>query len=283
MIHWLQTPKSTHVAKYVECYWLIEKTSNATAYEYPKLNPDPCAHLIISPKNQTYSYDLNPGIAKGEGSHWLFPHKQTLELDHSKPFIHIGIKFKTGALYSLPEFSNDPLALDRVEQFKDSQLHKQLGFNENKLINAARNNPEQCCEKLDALLAPWLESCTEDQHSKLVDKALKCLSTSPISELGEQLYCSQRTLERSFQRVTGLTLKQCQSMNRLEEMLEYVYQRDSAELDWVDIAFKFGFSDQPHLIRYLKKQLGFTPKIYEKERGLAIDIYGGVNSTQNIQ
>ena len=72
-------------------------------------------------------------------------------------------------------------------------------------------------------------------------------------------------------------------MNRLEEMLEYVYQRDSAELDWVDIAFKFGFSDQPHLIHYLKKQLGFTPKIYEKERDLAIDIYGGVNSNQNIQ
>ncbi|MGR6861736.1 hypothetical protein ACU5EH_16235 [Aliivibrio salmonicida] len=107
-------------------------------------------------------------------------------------------------------------------------------------IDTARSNPEQCCEQLDALLIPWLEKCTEDQHSKLVNKALKYLSSSPISELGEQLYWSQRTLERGFQRVTGLTLKQCQSMNRLEEMLEYVYQRESAELDWVDIAFKFG-------------------------------------------
>ncbi|MGS0725049.1 helix-turn-helix domain-containing protein [Shewanella sp. 0m-11] len=93
-----------------------------------------------------------------------------------------------------------------------------------------------------------------------------------------KFYCSQRTLERSFQRVTALPLKQCQSMNRLEKMLEYVYQRDSAELDWVDVALKFGFSEQPHLIRYLKKQLGFTPKTYEKERGLTIDAYGGVRS-----
>ncbi|MGS0676028.1 helix-turn-helix domain-containing protein [Shewanella sp. 125m-1] len=77
----------------------------------------------------------------------------------------------------------------------------------------------------------------------------------------DKLYCSQRTLDRSFQRVTGLPLKQCQSMNRLEKMLEYVYQRDSAELDWVDVAFKFGSSEQPHLIRYLKKLLGFTPNL----------------------
>ncbi|MGS0826452.1 hypothetical protein ACVBIO_11620 [Shewanella sp. 0m-8] len=47
----------------------------------------------------------------------------------------------------------------------------------------------------------------------------------------------------------------------MEKMLEYVYQRDSAELDWVDVAFKFGSSEQPHFIRYLKKLLGFTPNL----------------------
>ncbi|MDN3680852.1 AraC family transcriptional regulator [Vibrio tapetis subsp. quintayensis] len=278
MIHWLQSPQSALVAKYVDCYWVIEKTLDSTAHQYPKLNPDPCAHLIISPQSQAYHYDFNPGVAAGQGSHWLFPHKQTVELDHSKPFIHIGIKFKTGALYNLPDFSDDPLSLDRVEQLEGSALHSQLRLDESALIDAARCNPEQCCELLDTLLAPWLVNCAEDQHSKLTSKIMKLLDKVSISELGDQLYCSQRTLERSFQRVTGLTLKQCQSMNRLEEMLEYVYQRDAAELDWVDVAFKFGFSDQPHLIRYLKKQLGFTPKTYEKERGLTIDAYGGVRS-----
>ena len=68
-------------------------------------------------------------------------------------------------------------------------------------------------------------------------------------------------------------------MNKLETMLEYLYQRGSDEIDWVEIAFQFGFSDQPHLIRYLKKQIGLTPKSYEKERGLTIDVYGGVSSS----
>ncbi|OBT12091.1 AraC family transcriptional regulator [Vibrio sp. UCD-FRSSP16_10] len=281
MIHWLQSPKSTLVAKYVACYWLIEKTPDSTTYQYPKLNPDPCAHLIISPNNQSYHYNFNSNIATGKGSHWLFPHKQTLQLDHTDPFIHIGIKFKTGALYCLPDFSDDPLSLDRVVPINGTLLYKQLGLEESRLIETARSDPEKCCKQLDELLLPWLKNAIEDQHSKLTSKALQYIDITSVSELGDKLYCSQRTLERSFSRVTGLTLKQCQSMNRLEQMLEYVYQRDSAELDWVDIAFKFGFSDQPHLIRYLKQQLGFTPKIYEKERGLTIDAYGGVSSNAN--
>ena len=74
-----------------------------------------------------------------------------------------------------------------------------------------------------------------------------------------------------------MTLKQCQTMNKLEAMLEYLYQRNADEIDWVDVALKFGFSDQPHLIRHLKKQIGQTPKKYAKDRGLTIDVYGGVN------
>jgi AraC-like DNA-binding protein len=64
-------------------------------------------------------------------------------------------------------------------------------------------------------------------------------------------------------------------MNRLEAMLEHLYSVRKDEIDWVEIAFKFGFSDQPHLIRYLKAQLGLTPNAYAKERGLTIDAYGG--------
>ena len=44
------------------------------------------------------------------------------------------------------------------------------------------------------------------------------------------------------------------------------------------MAYQFGFSDQPHLIRYLKKQIGLAPKAYANERGFTIDVYGGVES-----
>lgn len=276
MNNWLRQPKSIKVAKYVECYWLIEKHPQTNSYQYPKLTPDPAAHLVISPTDQIYHYDMNPGLAKGKGSYLLFPHHQTFELDHSKPFVHLGIKFRVGALYSLDIVNDSHLTLDAVEYINITKLLNIDEFNAIKLIDIARNDPDLCCKQLDALLLPWLEKGKEDQHSELTRKVLQFLDNTPISELSNELYCSQRTLERSFSRVTGLTLKQCQAMRKLEAMLEYLYQRDISDIDWVEVALQFGFSDQPHLIRHLKKQIGLTPNNYAKERGLTIDVYGGI-------
>ena len=279
MINWLKPSDVAEVANYIECYWFIEKRHGSNRHQHPKLNPDPSAHLIISPSHQIYHYDLNPGISEGTGSHWIFPHHQTFQLDHSKPFVHLGIKFHVGALYALdiPAYSH-PI-LDTVKGIGLTTLFNERKHGKKNLIEIARSDPGQCCEQLDAMLLPWLKESTEDRHSQLTKQALQLLDATAISELGNKLFCSQRTIERSFSRVTGLTLKQCQSMNKLEAMLEYLYKRDVSEIDWVEVAFQFGFSDQPHLIRHLKKQIGLTPKIYAKERGLTIDAYGGVNSS----
>ncbi|MGP1782604.1 AraC family transcriptional regulator, partial [Shewanella frigidimarina] len=44
--------------------------------------------------------------------------------------------------------------------------------------------------------------------------------------------------------------------------------------DWAALADQYGFSDQPHLIRQMKKILGVTPAGYISARDLVIDIYG---------
>ena len=63
-------------------------------------------------------------------------------------------------------------------------------------------------------------------------------------------------------------------MERLEAMLDYLHKLDNKNIAWVDIALKFGFSDQPHLVRYLKRSIGNTPGEYARQRDLAIDAYG---------
>ena len=40
MIHWLKQPKNPKNAKYIECYWFLEKAFNADSNPYPKLNPE---------------------------------------------------------------------------------------------------------------------------------------------------------------------------------------------------------------------------------------------------
>lgn len=280
MLHWLYPPKSIEIAKYIDCYWFIEKSNDSVGYEFPKLNPDPSGHLILSPEDQSYYYDMSFEASSGVGSHWLLPHQKTFQLDHSKPFAHLGVKFHIGALYPLYEANKDNVEVDRVEsiQFTDMKELSDNRVDEYQLIELARHNPNKCCVTLDEILLPWIRKAKEDQHSKLTRKALSLLDSTAISDIGDLLFCSQRTLERSFHRVTGLTLKQCQAMNKLDALLEYLYQRDASDIDWVEVAYQFGFSDQPHLIRHLKKQIGLTPKTYTEERQFTIDVYGGVNS-----
>jgi AraC-like DNA-binding protein len=56
-------------------------------------------------------------------------------------------------------------------------------------------------------------------------------------------------------------------------MLKYLYSLEG-DINWSELALKFEFSDQSHLIRSIKQTLGSTPKQYEKQRNMTIDIYG---------
>ncbi|MGF1725362.1 helix-turn-helix domain-containing protein [Photobacterium nomapromontoriensis] len=277
MVNWLHSPHSSDIAKYVECYWFIEKKAGIESF--PRLNPDPNGHLIIAPSDQPYQYDSANLSTKGHGSHWLFPHRQTYQMDHTQPFCLLGIKFRVGALYSLTVVPDQPV-LDLVTPLNGGATFPLLGFNDGELIDSARYDVEVCWHKIETLLLPWLLNGQDDKHSSFTQKALPFLANTPISKIGAELHCSQRTLERSFSRVTGMTLKQCQSMQRLDAMLEYLYPLKGQDIDWSQVAYLFGFSDQPHLIRYLKNGLGLTPGEYAKQRNFTIDVYGGVESSQ---
>ena len=278
MKNWKISPKDSYVANYVECYWFLEKTVADNGPSFPKLNPDPAGHFIIACPQQRYRYEQNSSSITGYGSHLIFPHSKTILIDHSQPFLIIGIKFHVGALYSL-NFSNTKTDLDQIIGTESGKILKLEACIGSDLLAQVTDQPEKCSALLNERLMPWLLDSHEDKHSKLVRNALQINSNVPISEMGEALNCSQRTLERSFSRVTGLTLKQYRSMNRLEAILNYVYKLDSSDINWSDVAAKFGFSDHPHLIRHLKSSIGSTPGNYAKQRDLTIDAYGSFEET----
>ena len=273
MRNWKFAPKNPDIAQLVQCYWFIQKEPEDISHQFPKLNPDPSATLILAPSDQPYSYKNSCDTFSGLGEHWIFPNSQTLQLDHSMPFIIIGIKFHIGALYSLEIDPGQPV-IDQVHKVNVTSLVDAGTFNKNNLMMLAQTEPQSCVESLDKLLTPWLSNTQLDKHSKLCRRALSLLSDTQVSNMGELLHCSQRTIERSFLRTTGFTLKQCQSMNNFEVILERLYSTDNNTINWFDIVEEFGFSDQPHLIRYLKSVIGVTPGDYLKKRDLTLDTYG---------
>lgn len=273
MRNWKISPRNSTVAKYIDCYWFLEKSQTDLGPEHPKLNPDPAGHLILARSQQRYLYKHECGSTVGHGSHLILPHCKTVLMDHSCPFLILGIKFQVGALYSL-QFPTPQPILDHVISIDVEKRFQLKTFNEEKILTQTMGQSELCRDVLDKLLIPFLSEHHEDTRSELVRKALAIISGTPLSKMGAELGCSQRSIERSFLRVTGLTLKQYYSMERLEAMLNYLHKLDATEIQWADIAMQFGFSDQPHLVRYLKNSIGSTPGNYARQRDLAIDVYG---------
>ena len=272
MKSWKRPPLDLKISQYVDCYWFLEKDDSDATLSNPRLNPDPAAHLILTQVDLPYSYTLKDNEQSGCGVHLLLPYTSTITLHHSEPFAIIGIKFRVGALYS---FATEPTSHQINEVINNpANLSPQKPFFDALLNLGSQDKSEAICAELDRWLTPLFQKAQEDRHSQLVRAALPILGKVSIEVVADQLHCSRRTLERSFQRVTGLTLKQYCSMQTLERLLTHLYQLNDSPPDWSDIATQFGFSDQSHLIRSLKIAIDTTPGDYLKQRDLTIDVYG---------
>lgn len=278
MKNWKISPENAIVSKYIDCYWFLEKTQGDLSPAYPKLNPDPAGHFILASPEQKYQYQREAEVSSGYGSHLILPNSKMITLDHSQPFLILGVKFRVGALYAIKVPTLSSVFVDQAVGLRLADLFRLDDVNQEQVLLQNIAKPELCRDILDNLLMPFLAKVHEDRHSLLVRKVLEAFLDTPLSEIGAKLGISQRTIERSFCRVTGFTLKQHASIERLEKLLDYLHKRDAIDIDWSDIAFQFGFSDQPHLIRYLKSTIGRTPTHYAQSRDLTIDAYGNFES-----
>lgn len=270
---WKVAPKAAEVARYVECYWFLAKECGDVGISRPKLYPDPSAHLILSGVDQGYQYRQRSVVQEGRGSHWIFPHRESFVLDHSGTFRMVGVKFRVGALYGL-EPSGRSFTLDSVQPFDADGLGGRGFSSVEALVASADGDRGKVRDVLDEAMVSLFSNKREDRHGELVREILPILGKGPVSEVGSALRRSQRTIERSFLRATGLTLKQYESMIRLEKILACLYRAGRDGVDWLDVAFEHGFSDQSHLIRFIKNSIGETPGEYLMRRDLTIDVYG---------
>lgn len=267
MRRWKIEPKEESVKKYVACYWFLNRENEPHLNSFPKLSPDTTTHLVLCDPDQTFHFKSDGGSFTGKGSHCVYPHNETFTMNHSNLSFLLGIKFKMGATYSLDIFNFD-VKTGCVTEFENS------GYFSDLILRISQLTPEEVRDELDKFVLESMSKEIEDSHSKLVRKVIPILRTDAISEIGKQLNRSQRTIERSFLKVTGLNMKQCQAIIRLEEILQDIYNSEQKKQDWAGIASKYGFNDQSHLIRYMKGLINLTPGQYANNREMTLDVYG---------
>lgn len=273
MNNWKCQPADERLTKYIHAYWYLEKTPKDTSLRFPRLIPNPLAHLIIAPPEQSHSYQSGQSLQVVEKSHLIMPSSRFIEMDHRQSFIILGVTFQPGIAYSGFGLSQEQMSnqiFSEPQQFLTTIELDQLEA----VLHKAAGDSGRITSALDQIFLPLLDVVREDSHTNLVGRALKYFQRHSIARIEKELNCSRRTLERSFLRVTGFTLKQYHSMARLNNLIEYLYKHRDQSQNWADVALMFGFSDQPHLIRELKKSIGITPGHYAQAGNLTIDAYG---------
>lgn len=268
--------------------WYLEVPAGEIIDPKPHLIPNPRAHLLFTPSEQSYSYDSS-GLEThmvGNGSHLLTANEHLLLLEDNPPIKRVGITFRPEGLYALEAVFMDVTQVTDINQCEwfdwldplfGEVFQKGIWRQQSRelLVSYIRNH-------LDSLA---IEPCRTKPFlisQKAITVMDKQVLHSPelavdIELVAEQCACSRRTLERSFKQVVGLSVKKYQQMARLEQMILALYKQETA-IDWTDFSQQFGFSDQSHLIRTLKQQLRKTPSKYLKKRDLTIDIYGDFES-----
>lgn len=268
--------------------WYLEVPADVVIDPKPHLIPNPRSHLLFTPPAQPYHYSFGDNQMTGVGCHLLAPNEHLLLLDDHAPLKRIGITFRPEGLYLLNEnavsinrcgwtpMPNEMFGLEFQARLWEVMSGTEVtGLDEGYAVTMTSQR---------AALLVFLEEYfqqlsleTKKDRSFLIAQTVTLEMDKNADVTIEQLVaccaCSRRTLERSFKQVTGLSLKQYQQMNRLEHIVLALYGQGHA-IDWTELSHQFGFSDQSHLIRTLKKQLNKTPSKYLKNRDLTIDIYG---------
>lgn len=79
-----------------------------------------------------------------------------------------------------------------------------------------------------------------------------------VGELSRILGVSNRTLERKFKYILGITPKMFAKLVRFQRVLEKI-RFQSASRKLTNIAYEFGYADQAHFIRDFKSMSGILP------------------------
>jgi AraC-like DNA-binding protein len=216
-------------------------TWNLTTPHFQRLLPCPCGYLVLGTER--------PGV------HGVATKR--LEVELAGQGWVVGFRFRPGALRSfldrpMHELRNRVLSLGEAFGSDGSRFE----------LEVTRAGPGGRVALVEQFLLSRPRTVRPDAH--LVDLAVEIARTTPqvhtVRALAERVGVSVRVLELRFRDYVGLSPKAVIRRSRVIELAEAVARGE--RVDWAELAARWGYADQAHLIRDFKEQVGATPASY---------------------
>lgn len=247
-------PESPELRRHIDHYWIVTDISSFFSgeprmYAYPGITPD---MIIVLEGHYTIDY-LGVRQKTNKSQLFSFIHKEVvMDLSHLKAFIIV--KFKSRGLASIKPFLDkrtDDLMRDSVALSEDvfgREMHSFYAY-------LRTLEPAHIAVALDT----WFEKrYKREREGFVVDMALDISPLCDLPTIMESTRYSYSTIERYFKNETGLTPKRFQSLQRYKQAVRELYV--TRHTDWQYYVAKYGYYDQSHFIKEIKRYTSFTPQ-----------------------
>ncbi len=242
-------PQNTELAKYIRCFWGSERPywnrDGQNCMDASVVIPDTCMDIIYQIDhtanrisggfcgiNDTVFYSRSDAVQ----GHLISVFAIRFYAWGAYPFSEDSLKDTINGFYEVPSrFS----WLDRMIR---QQLYE-------------RNTLAERAGLAEALLLPKLLRARQNSVvNSAVSQMISQRGTGSTADLARECFVSSRQLERLFHEYIGITPKKLGNLVRYQFLWNDVFR--NAGFDVLDAVYKYGYTDQSHLMREFKRYHG---------------------------
>lgn len=247
------TPQDSLLREHIEYYWIVDESEGLVhvsepVHEFPSLAPE----LVLGIRGVLrYRYR---GRKRATRDSVLFGYiDRGLTVYPADLRQMIVVKFKPRGLSSLLPF----LTIGAADLIRNAVVPAREVFGDG-LARFERHLMTLPATHVAAELDAWLTRCLDARRAGLVHDVFATVTpTTSVRDLAALTRSSYSTLERHFKRETGLTPKRFLIRHRFKHVLADLFRTGST--DWFDYVARYGYHDQSHFIREVKRFSSYTP------------------------
>ncbi|MEM9075776.1 MAG: helix-turn-helix domain-containing protein [Bacteroidota bacterium] len=246
-------PQLPETKKHIDHYWILNAKDLYTLdgtqmFAYPGITPD---MIIVLEGHYSLTYS-GKKLMSDRSLLFSFIHDK-VHIDFSALKSCIVVKFKSRALSSLKPFIRDSVEviMKNSMAFAEDVFGIQMQRLNDYLKTCA---PELIVSELDHWFA---QRYRREDEGFMVEMSQEVSHDCNLSTIMDATGYSYSTLERYFKKETGLTPKKFQTLQRFKKVLREL--STTKNQDWQHYVLEYGYYDQSHFIKEMKRFTGHTP------------------------
>ncbi|GCF92841.1 hypothetical protein NRIC_07320 [Enterococcus florum] len=225
-----QEERIASLSDFCICYWQMLPAGEGAAPINNIIIADGCIDLVVSLDQKQIGFS---GTRQTDFHYEIQPQQRFM-----------GLRLKPGAFHQLTRLPAER-AMDRFLPLKQLFAY----FDEDAFF---QHEFEEAKEALINFFHQQIMDQQADQYTQLFDHLSKQLPET-VNELCQRLHMSERTCQRQFKKVYGLSPKKVLSILRFQKTLTHTH-------DSLNSAAITEYYDQSHLIADFKRNIGITPR-----------------------